>query len=137
MFKADTPPINLLLFLLLATFFLSEPLLAQNLNQKKETIMQSSEDEKTLSQLNARFIQNFINMDTASHNKIIHPDFICITGKGSIVNRKDYMEGWVNGYVSAGYIAFKYTDEVIRIFGNMALVIAKTPYTKQINGETV
>jgi len=70
-------------------------------------------------------------------NAIIHPDFICINGNGTVSNRKEYMQGWARGYINSGYTSFTYTDEVIRIFDNMALVIARTPYTKVINGETV
>ena len=94
-------------------------------------------DEDVLSELNHRFIQNFIKMDTAAHNEIIHQNFVCINGNGTIADRKEYMKGWANGYNAAGYSKFGYTDEDIRIFGDMALVRAKTVYTKNVDGKEV
>jgi ketosteroid isomerase-like protein len=94
-------------------------------------------DEALLSELNAQFIRNFLRQDTVSHNKIIHKDFICVEGSGEIVNREDYMRNWATDFESSGYITFSYKDEVIRIFGNMALVMSKTVYTKLIDGKTI
>lgn len=54
---------------------------------------QSKEDLDQLKQLNARFIHNFVSNDTASHNKIIHPDFVCIAGNGAVIQRDEYMNG--------------------------------------------
>lgn len=94
-------------------------------------------DHERLSKLNAQFIDNFIKMDTNAHNLIIHRDFVCINGDGTISTREEYMKGWAQGYKNAGYTSFSITDENIRIFGNMALVRSKTVYTKQVNGQTV
>jgi ketosteroid isomerase-like protein len=94
-------------------------------------------DKETLSELNAQFIKNFINQDTIAHNKIIHKDFVCINGDGSIINREDYMKGWANSYQHSGYTSFSYTDEYIRIFGNTALVRSRTPYTKIVDGKRI
>ena len=97
----------------------------------------TSQDMATLSKLNAQFIKNFINSDTVEHSRIIHHDFVCISGSGAIINRDQYMEGWATGYKDSGYTSFGYTEEYIRIFGNTALVRSKTPYTKVIAGQTV
>ncbi|HEY0677021.1 MAG TPA: nuclear transport factor 2 family protein [Chitinophagaceae bacterium] len=94
-------------------------------------------DKMVLSDMNSQFIRNFVNMDTVAHNEIIHDNFICINGDGTVSNRRKYMEGWANGYNSSGYTSFTHTDELIRIFGNMALVYSRTVYTKNVNGETV
>jgi hypothetical protein len=83
----------------------------------------NSKDLIELSKLNAQFISNFI-----------HPDFICIESSGEIVNRKDYMTDWANGYTNSGYKTFGYSDENIRIFGDMALIRSKTTYTKEVDG---
>jgi len=117
--------------------FSSACLFAQTDQSKNKTMIQTISDEKALSRLNARFIQNFIDMHTAGHNEIIHTDFICINGNGTVSNRKEYMEGWARGYINSGYTSFGYTDEFIRIFNNIALVIAKTRYTKLVNGEAM
>lgn len=90
-------------------------------------------DIAELSKLNAKFIQNFINQDTVSHSSIIHSDFVCIQGSGEIVGRDEYLKRWANAYQASGYTAFDYTDESIRVFGNMALVRSKNVYTTKLN----
>jgi hypothetical protein len=90
-----------------------------------------------LSDLNRQFIENFIYEDTVRHNVISHPDFLCVQSDGTIESREDYMKRWASGYSKSGYTSFNYTDELIRIFGNTALVRSKTVYTKIVNGKTV
>lgn len=94
-------------------------------------------DAAVLSSLNARFIKNFVTQDTTAHNEIIHKDFVCINGDGSISDRNTYMSGWSGAYQKSGYTAFTFTDEYIRIFGNMALVRSKTVYTKMKDGQII
>jgi hypothetical protein len=96
-----------------------------------------SADLAELSRLNKQFIENFIHQDTVRHNTIIHPDFVCIQGDGSIESREEYMKHWASGYSKSGYTSFSYTDELIRIFGNAALVRSKTVYTKMVDGKTI
>ena len=96
-----------------------------------------SNDESTLSKLNAQFIKNFINGDVAAHEKIIHSDFVCIENSGAIVNRDDYMKAWAHDYADGNFISFSYTDECIRIFQNVGLVRSKTVHTKNKNGEII
>lgn len=117
------------LLILFSILFLSQPSRSQPMQDKS-----NPQDHETLSKLNAQFIRNFIRQDTASHNKIIHPDFVCIQSSGAILNREDYLKGWATGYQTAGYTSFEYTDEVIRVFGNMALVRSRTIYTKIKDG---
>lgn len=111
----------------------------QKKHTKSKNMIQASikSDESLLSELNARFIKNFLTQDTASHNKIIHKDFICIEGSGAIVSREEYIKNWATDFDNSGYITFTYTDEAIRIFGNMALVRSKTVYTKSVEGKTI
>lgn len=94
---------------------------------KTETAVKT--DSKVLSELNARFIQNFINQDTVAHSKIIHNNFVCIEGSGAIVNRETYLKNWATDYENSGYTSFRYSEECIRIFGNIALVRSKTTCT--------
>jgi ketosteroid isomerase-like protein len=94
-------------------------------------------DTMLLSELNTRFISNFINMDSTAHSELIHEDFICINSDGSLSDRKEYLDAWASGYKTSGYTSFSITDEHIRVFGNVALVRSKTVYTKRINGELV
>lgn len=107
----------------------------QNYSVKSLTMQEM--DKIILSKLNAQFIENFINEDVEAHEKIIHHDFVCIYGDGTIVNREEYMKNWASAYTNSGYTSFSITDEVIRIFDDMALVRSKTVYTKEVDGETV
>lgn len=104
---------------------------------KNMIVANTKSDKSLLRELNARFIKNFVTQDTASHNRIIHKDFICIEGSGAIVGREEYIKNWATDFDNSGYITFSYTDEVIRIFGNMALVRSKTVYTTSIDGKTI
>jgi len=93
----------------------------------------NADDMKTLKLLNAKFINNFVTNDTISHSKIIHKDFVCIGSSGQYINRKDYMNGWLNGF--DGFIYWDYRDERINIFGNTALVHAVNKYVVVSNGK--
>jgi len=96
-----------------------------------------TQDSAELSALNRQFIENFIRQDTVHHNEIIHRDFVCIHGDGNILGREEYMKGWATGYTRGGYTDFSYSDEVIRIFGDFALVRSKTTYTKKLGDNLV
>ena len=113
------------------------PVLQEPSNNQNMIHEETKTDKDVLSDLNHRFIQNFIKMDTAAHNEIIHQNFVCINGNGTISDHKEYMKGWANGYTASGYSKFWYTDEDIRIFGDVALVRAKTVYTKNVDGKEV
>jgi hypothetical protein len=97
-------------------------------------------DLQQLKTLNARFINNFVTNDTASHNKIIHRDFICISSDGKYINRKDYLNWWAHGF--DGYKYWDYRDERVTIFGSTALVHAQNKYIviqdgKEITGRSM
>ncbi len=96
-----------------------------------------TQDSAELSELNRQFIENFTNQDATRHDLIIHKDFVCIKGDGSIVGREDYIRGWSTAYTHSNYTDFSYTDESIRIFGDIALVRSKTVYTKKIGDKEV
>ncbi len=92
-------------------------------------------DLSQLKAINAQFIKNFVTQDVAAHDKIIHKDFVCIQGNGSMVDRAVYLKNWATDFDNSGYETFNYTDEAIRIFGNIALVRSKTIYTKTVAGK--
>jgi hypothetical protein len=94
-------------------------------------------DLEQLHELNAKFINNFLTQDVTSHSQIIYKDFVCIESSGDIVNRENYLKAWATDFDNSGYTSFKYSDELIRIFGNTALVRSKTTYTKEVNGKTI
>ncbi len=97
----------------------------------------SNTDTAQLSALNAQFIKNFLTQDVKAHSEIIHKDFVCIESNGAIVSREVYLKNWATDHDNSGYTSFTYTDELIRIFGNMALVRAKTVYTTNVDGKKV
>ena len=90
-------------------------------------------DLDRLRELNARFINNFVTNDSASHSKIIHKDFVCITTDGHYINRQEYLNWWAHGFT--GYKYWDYRDENIKIFGNTALVHAKNKYVVVRDGK--
>lgn len=92
-------------------------------------------DLQQLKTLNATFINNFVTEDTASHSKIIHQDFVCISSDGSVTNRKDYLNWWMNGF--DGYEYWDYRDENIKIFGSTALVHSKNKYVLIRDGKEI
>lgn len=114
-------------------FLTTQNLFAQNNGDK----MNTENDLKKLSELNEKFIKNYINQDTISHNEIIHEDFICIENSGEIVKRDEYMNEWAVSYSNGGFTSFDYTDVHIRIYDDMALVRSKTFYTRIKSGKTV
>lgn len=128
--------IFLTLLCLNATIY-GQNILNNKTKKKAMTQTHNKSDETILYELNIDFIKNFTTMDTVAHNEIIHKDFVCVNGDGSITTRSEYMKSWATGYMSSRYTSFSITDENIRIFGNMALVRSRTVYTKIDNGETV
>lgn len=92
-------------------------------------IAQQDDDLVKLRKLNATFIHNFVTNDTASHNKIIHKDFVYISGRGQVVNRKEYLNNWAHGFDPAVITYWDYREENIRLFGSTALVRSMNRYT--------
>src|SRR6185503_10331061 len=96
---------------------------------------QNADDLATLRKLNATFIHNFVTNDTASHNRIIHKDFVCITGEGQSIDRKTYLTNWAHGF--DGFIYWHYRNEDIKIFGNTALVHSQNKYLVVREGKEI
>ena len=80
----------------------------------------------TLIAINRQFIKNFINNDTVEHTRIIHPNFLFIGKDGSLHDRNEYMAGWAHGYDRTVIPEFVLEEVQVRIFGDMALIVAKT-----------
>ncbi len=114
---------------------LSTCLLACYVKDTKLNNNMTNSDSQALSALNAQFIKNFITQDVTSHNKIIHEDFVCIEGNGSIISRDTYLKNWATDYENSGCISFTYEDECIRIFNDIALVRSKTTAIRKVDGK--
>ncbi len=91
-------------------------------------------DRSELRKLNAQFIKNYTNNDVTNHNMIIHRDFIYISSSGKILSREDYMKGWAHAWNDKTDRSYKYKNESIRIFDNMALIRCNGYLTSIRNG---
>jgi len=84
-------------------------------------------DEENLLKINHQFIRNFLNNDTIEHNRIIHPLYFLFIGTdGKLADRIEYMKGWAHGYDKNNMPEFGLQEEQVRVFGDMALIVAKT-----------
>ncbi len=98
---------------------------------------QPTNDLAQLKTLNALFIHNFVTNDVVSHDKIIHPEFICITSKGEWLSRHRYLTDWKTGFDPQVYLYWDYRDEKITIVENTALVRAVNKYIMLIEGKEI
>lgn len=97
--------------------------------------MPPSEDLQTLRALNARFIRNFISNDAKGHSEIIHPRFICINSNGSRTERARYLDDWQTDFDPNVIIYWDTRNELIDIFGDVALVRSTNKWVRVIDGE--
>jgi hypothetical protein len=88
----------------------------------------TQEDLAELKIINARFIHNFVTNDVPSHDKILHPQFICITSKGKWVGRAQYLTDWKTGFDPEVFLYWDYRDEKITVIGNTGLVRSVNKY---------
>jgi Domain of unknown function (DUF4440) len=94
-------------------------------------------DEEALVAINRQFIKNFINNDTIEHSKIIHSNFLFIGTDGRLSDRQTYLNGWAHGYDKTVMPEFDLEEVQIRVFGNMALIVAKTRDKSLRNGKWI
>jgi hypothetical protein len=94
-------------------------------------------DRLALQALNARFIQNFVTNDVASHDSILHARFACIEPDGAVVARAPYLADWATGFDPAVIVYWDYRDERIEIFGDAALVGSATKWVRVRDGKEV
>ena len=87
-----------------------------------------------LKELNARFINNFVTNDVASHDAMLHADFTAIQSSGARVGRAAYLEKWKSGFDPDIIPYWDFRDELITIIGNVALVRATNRFTVRRNG---
>ena len=75
-----------------------------------------------LRELNARFIDNFVTNDVASHDALLHAEFIGVRSDGTRIGRAPYLEQWATGFDPAVIVYWDVRDELITLIGNVALV---------------
>ena len=130
-------PILFLLSIATPVFFFESLLLPLNTVTEMNTDFDNKPDSVVLHELNAQFIKNFLTQDAGAHSKIIHKNFVCIESNGHIISREEYLKNWATDYNNSGYVFFTYKDELIRIFGDIALVRSTTVYQKQADKQPV
>jgi hypothetical protein len=84
--------------------------------------------------LNARFIHNYVTNDVASHDAMMHPDFICIGAQGTRQNRADYLRQWATQFDPEVVVYWDVRDEFITIIDNVALVRSTNKRTIRRDG---
>lgn len=89
------------------------------------------DDLETLKQLNHDYVQSFLKSDARRYDELIAENFICIEPNGRIFDRKAFLEAAAKP-VTVEY--FRVEDVEIRIFGDFAQIVARTPY-KYPNGK--
>jgi Domain of unknown function (DUF4440) len=85
--------------------------------------------------LNARFIHNFVTNDVASHDAMLHRDFLYIRSNGARVDRATYLRNWATGFDRDIIPYWDTRDEHITQSGPVALVRATNKYVER-HGET-
>ena len=87
--------------------------------------------------LNARFIHNFVTNDVASHDAILHPDFINISPAGQRWDRASYLKYWATAFDPRVIVYWDMRDELITVAGDVALVRATNKHTRRRDGNEV
>jgi hypothetical protein len=83
---------------------------------------------RTLSELNARFIENHVTNDVASHDSMLHRQFLYINSQGARVPRAEYLRQWATGFDPRVIVYWDTRDELITVLGNVALVRATNKF---------
>ena len=87
--------------------------------------------------LNARFIENFVTNDVASHDAILHPDFINIWPTGQRWDRATYLKYWATAFDPKVIVYWDVRDELITIIGDVALVRSTNKHIRRRDGQEV
>ncbi len=83
------------------------------------------DDLEILRQLNHDYVQSFLTSDARRYDELIAENFICIEPNGQLVDRAAFLEAAVHP-VTVEY--FRVEDVEIRLFGDFAQIVARTPY---------
>ena len=98
---------------------------------------QSAGTMDELRALNARFIHNFVTNDVASHDAILHPDFINIWPTGQRLDRASYLKYWATAFDPKVIVYWDVRDELITVIGDVALVRSTNKHTRRRDGNEV
>jgi hypothetical protein len=87
-----------------------------------------------LSQLNRRFIHNYVTNDVVGHDAILHPRFQYINPQGARIGRADYLKSWATGFDPQKIVYWDLRDEHIELQENVALVSATNKFVEVVDG---
>jgi len=85
----------------------------------------ASRDSAELVRLNRGYVDAFLHSDSAWYNAHLAPGFICITTRGAIISRADFVKG---SAAPMPYQTFTLDSVSIRVLGDVALASAITPW---------
>jgi Domain of unknown function (DUF4440) len=106
-------------------------------NQGIYPMTSAKNDLATLSNLNKRFIHNFVTNDVPSHDAILHPLFRTIGTQGGHMERASYLMEWATGFDPDVIPYWDMRDERITLIGDVALVSATNKWTRIRDGVEV
>jgi ketosteroid isomerase-like protein len=89
-------------------------------------IIASASDHEVLTGLNRDYIRSVQNGDVRRFDEILAPDFRCSNPDGSLVDRAGFLAQTARPVTISGLAAH---DVEIRLFGDMAIIHARTSYT--------
>ena len=98
---------------------------------------QAAETTDELRALNARFIENFVTSDVASHDAMLHRDFINIWPTGQRWDRATYLKYWATAFDPKIIVYWDVRDELITVIGDVALVRSTNKHTRRRDGKEV
>lgn len=98
---------------------------------------QSAATMDELRALNARFIENFVTNDVASHDAMLHPGFVNIWPTGQRFDRATYLKYWATAFDPKVIVYWDVRDELITVIGDVALVRSTNKHTRRRDGQEV
>jgi ketosteroid isomerase-like protein len=90
------------------------------------------EAEKIITNLEKEWMEAWIQKDTAKCNEILSDDFLLSSARGTLINKKEWLAAAGNLIVGE---EFNWLEIKIRIYGNTAVVNAKTTQKAHVGGE--
>jgi hypothetical protein len=106
----------------------------ENIGARKTEVIMLSDPLAELRNINAKFVHNFVTSDVKSHDEIIHQRFLCIMPDGAQWDRDAYMRYWATAFNPDVLVYLDYRDELITLYGDVALVRATNKYIRRIGG---
>jgi len=92
-----------------------------------QTATASKSDIETLQDLNRDYIRSVQNSDVQRFDEILAEDFMCSNPDGTLIDRKAFLAQTARPVAISNLEA---RDVVIRMMGDVAIIHARTAYTK-------